>query len=268
MLVLAIQNSVIPFFWASSMVFWLLFFASVVFLNAVSDYVGSGAAEAALVVELENHFGRLDRAVLTLFMSITGGISWEVPMNAMLSIHVAYGMLFVFFVAAMTLAALNVVAGIFVNDAIEMAQLDRDIVIHAEAERNKATINELLELFIEADSDNSGTLTVTELIDAWKIPEISARFRILGVEQGDAAALFRTLDVDGSESIDIDDFVTGCLRAKTLTRPVDFLTFIRESRRQAQNVHHQFKQVAAKLDMQGKPEEHAPLSRSPTRIRS
>jgi len=138
----------------------------------MGDHVGSGVAEASRVIELQELFGGLDRAVLTLFMSITGGISWDVPMQAMQNISVAYGILFVFFVAAMTLAALNVVAGIFVNDAIEMAQMDRDIMIHAEAERNKAMISELLELFIESDSDNSGTLTITELTEAWKNPDI------------------------------------------------------------------------------------------------
>ena len=158
------------------------------------------------------------------------------------------GVLFIVFMAAMTLAVLNIIAGIFVNDAIEMAQMDRDIVLQAEAGRNKAMINELTMLFGEFDIDRSGTITLDDLTEAFNDPEVNARFRMLGVEEMDAAALFRTLDVDGSEQLDIKEFVTGCLRAKTLTRPVDFQTFIRESRRTARRQHDQFKHVVSKLD--------------------
>merc|ERR1712107_445905 len=111
---------------------------------------------------------------------------------------------------------LNIIAGIFVNDAIEMAQMDRDIVLQAEAGRNKAMINELTMLFGEFDIDRSGTITLDDLTEAFNDPKVNARFRMLGVEEMYAAALFRTLDVDGSEQLDIKEFVTGCLRAKTL----------------------------------------------------
>eukprot|EP00450_Noctiluca_scintillans_P005347 CAMPEP_0194490102 /NCGR_PEP_ID=MMETSP0253-20130528/9435_1 /TAXON_ID=2966 /ORGANISM="Noctiluca scintillans" /LENGTH=117 /DNA_ID=CAMNT_0039330687 /DNA_START=35 /DNA_END=384 /DNA_ORIENTATION=+ len=117
----------------------------------------------------------------------------------------------------MTLAALNIIAGIFVNDAIEMAQMDRDIVIQAETEKFRALISELHGLFTEFDTDQSGTLTRDELMEAWKRPQVSVRFRMLGVDQIDADALFQMLNADGSNEVGIEDFVTGCLRAKTLT---------------------------------------------------
>merc|ERR1712136_459580 len=190
----------------------------------------------------------LDRSVLTLFMTITGGMSWDEVFDALLQIHFGYAFLLVFFIAVMALAGLNIIAGIFVNDAIEMAQMDRDIVIQTETEKNRAMVKELVVLFEEFDTDKTGTLTLRELTEAWTNPEVSARFRILGVEHMDAAALFRTLDVDESEEIDIKEFVTGCLRARTLTRPVDFETFIRETRRTARRQHDQFKHVVSKLD--------------------
>lgn len=256
MLLIAIQHSVVPLTWACFLLFWMLYLVSVVFLYGVSEYIGSGAVNESSVEELVNLFGGLDWTLLTLFMSITGGTSWETAVHAMLDVHLAYGLLFVFFVAAMTLAALNIIAGIFVNDAIEMAQMDRDIVIQAETERNKAMISELHELFKEFDTDNSDTLSLDELTEAWKRnPEVAARFRMLGVEELDASSLFSMLDVEGHEQLDIKEFVTGCLRVKTLTKPMDIQTFMRETRRNARMyreqlgvLEHHVNHVALKLD--------------------
>ena len=255
MLLIAIQHSVVPLTWACFLVFWMLYLASVVFLYGVAEYIGGGGADASQVSELERLFGGLDWTLLTLFMSITGGTSWETAVYAMLEVHLAYGLLFVLFIATMTLAALNMIAGIFVNDAIEMAQMDRDILIQVESERNKAMINEMNGLFTEFDTDGSGTLTRGELTEAWKNPDVSARFRMLGVEELDASTLFETLDVDGAEEIRIHEFVTGCLIAKTLTKPMDTMTFLRETKRttrmqrdQLAVVEHHINYVAMKLD--------------------
>ena len=249
LLTLAIQNSFVLFFGECFMLFWMLYLVSVVFLHGVADYVDSGQADPTHVFELHKSFGSLDCSLLTLFMSITGGMDWNTALRALLHVHTVYGLAFVLFVAAMTLAALNIIAGIFVNDAIEMAQTDRDIGIQTETKKNRAMVKELSLLFEEFDTDNTGTLTLNELTEAWNDPEVSARFRMLGVEETDATALSRALDVDGDGQLDVKEFVTGCLRAKSLTKPVDLQTFIRESTRSARSHKEQYKQVALKLDM-------------------
>merc|ERR1712136_294015 len=62
-------------------------------------------------------------------------------------------------------------------------------------------------------------------------------------------------DVDGAEEIRIHEFVTGCLRAKTLTKPMDTMTFLRETKRTTRMqrdklavVEHHINHVAMKLD--------------------
>ena len=71
------------------------------------------------------------------------------------------------------------------NDAIEMAQHDRDIVLQTGAMRNKATDNDLKELFLDFDKDENGSLTREEFMEAWHKPEVLVRFWHLGVEPVD-----------------------------------------------------------------------------------
>jgi len=202
-----------------------------VFLNGVTEYLLSGETDTNTVAVLQSYLGSLDRTCLTLFMSISGGVSWELIVNALLRVHAVYGLLFVLFVASMMLAALNIFAGVFVNDAIEVAQQDRDLVLQMESSANRRMMKELREMFLEFDTDESGTLTREEFMEAWQDPEVMIRFRQLGVELRDAKSLFEMLGIADNDELAVDEFVDVCLRAKTLTRPVDLQSFLQQNRR-------------------------------------
>ena len=255
MLLLAIQHSVGPLIWACVLILGLLYMASLFFLNGVSEYLMSGGSDLQAVGVLQSYFGSLESTLLTLFMSISGGVSWEVLVSVLMKIHVAYGFLFVVFIACMQFAALNIIAGIFVNDAIEMAQRDRHIVLQAESTRNKSLVSDLKKLFLEFDTDQSGTLTLEEFMQAFQNPAVQARFRFLGVEITDAESLFEMLDTAETDEILVDEFVNVCLRAKTLTRPLDLQSFIQQNRRTDRwlrrglvNIEHHLDRLANKMD--------------------
>jgi len=210
--------------------------------------MASGHADADTVDSLEAYFGTLEETMLTLFLSISGGVSWESLVRTLTKVHVIYGVLFVMYIASMMLAALNIFAGIFVNDAIEMAQNDRDVQLQTEAIRNKAMVKDLKDIFQEFDRDHNGTLTRQEFMDAWRNPEVLVRFRHLGVEPVDGHSLFEMLDISGDDELDIDEFVTMCLRAKTLTRPVDLQSFIQQGRRHNDFVRRQIARLQRSIE--------------------
>lgn len=134
------------------------------------------------------------------------------------------------------LAALNIFAGIFVNDAIELCQQDRDTMLQAQHKKNQAMEKDLMELFAEFDADKSGSLTCDEFTDAFKKEEVQARFRHLGVDFKDTQSLFEMLDISENDELDIKEFSSVCLRAKELTRPVDLQSFIQQNRRVIEQV--------------------------------
>ena len=246
LLVLAIQQSVVPLTWAIMLIAGLLYLASLIFLDGVSEYLMSGATDREVVGALEQYFANLHRTLLTLFMCSFGGISWESVIDIMMNIHGVYGLIFVLFIASMMLAALNIIAGIFVNDAIEMASDDREVVSQAEAQRDRAIERELKHMFMEFDTDNSGTLTMEEFTHAMEHPEVQARFRHLGLDFTDARSIFEMLDISDKDALAIKEFIIVCLRAKSLTRPLDHLSFLQERRRFDQR----FRNFFANLDGQ------------------
>merc|ERR1719393_1018753 len=100
--------------------------------------------------------------MLTLFMSISGGINWSGIQEALTSVSEAYGVLFALYIGVMVLGVLNIITGIFVQGASELAQLDRDLVTQQEMERNNLWMQELMKIFKELDQNSNGTITLDE----------------------------------------------------------------------------------------------------------
>lgn len=53
----------------------------------------------------------------------------------MLNIHPVYGVLFVLYISVMILSLLNIMTGICVNNALDMVQVDRDLMLKLEMDR-------------------------------------------------------------------------------------------------------------------------------------
>jgi len=131
-----------------------------------------------------------------------------------------------------------------VTDAIAVAREDREVVLQAEAERDRATERELKDIVTEFHTDNSGTQTVEEFMNAMEHNQVQARFRHLGLDFTDARSIFEMFDKD---ALTIKEFIIVCLRAKSLTRPMDHLSFLQERRRVDQRSRNCFANIDGQL---------------------
>merc|ERR1712048_1165414 len=92
-----------------------------------------------------------------------GGVSWgEVsdPLN-----HMAWNLSapFYFYIFFTMLAVLNIITGVFVDNAVETAKTQREFLVQKEMELKDKFMVEMRDLFVAMDVDGSGTLTVDEL---------------------------------------------------------------------------------------------------------
>merc|ERR1712136_184039 len=184
-----------------------MFLFAVIFMQGATQYIDQAESSDANVEFLETYFGSMWMTFLSLFMSVTSGLSWWEVERVLLEIHPVYGLLFVVYIATMVLSLLNIVTGICVNNALEMAQLDRDLMMKFELDRKAAYVGCLEKVFRELDQDASGTIS-----------------------------FFEALDVDGSHELEIDEFVMGCLNLRGNVRNVDMNTLLRENKRLMQRI--------------------------------
>merc|ERR1712136_83209 len=137
-ILLAILNSNAMLLWAFLVLLMVVYLFAMIFLNVVALYLYEIEDNTNPVVdELRTYFSSLPMTMLTLFMSVSGGIDWWVAVKPLLGIGVSYAIIYVLFVVITQLAVLNVFSAIFVNDAMETTRMDSDLRMQMEVDETR-----------------------------------------------------------------------------------------------------------------------------------
>eukprot|EP00439_Symbiodinium_sp_Y106_P014557 s14_g2.t1 len=203
--------------WAMVLLLLIVYSFGILFTQVVADIISEHAQlieeQAGLTVEqieakLEAKRVGEQKSMVSLYMSIAGGVSWEqvlVPLEASGWIWV---IMFIFYIAFSTLAVLNVVprpvTGVFCQSAIESAQSDHDMVIQSILNNKEAHIEKIKLLFTEIDAAESGVITFQMLHEAGKqqekerimSQEVQTYFESIDLDVWDAWTFFKLLDMD------------------------------------------------------------------------
>eukprot|EP00928_Gymnodinium_smaydae_P056390 TRINITY_DN39782_c0_g1_i1.p2 TRINITY_DN39782_c0_g1~~TRINITY_DN39782_c0_g1_i1.p2 ORF type:complete len:203 (+),score=45.23 TRINITY_DN39782_c0_g1_i1:1362-1970(+) len=160
-----------------------------------------------------------------------GGVSWGVVSDALMEVDAVLPALFFFYLAFSILAVLNIITGVFVDNAVETANTQRDFLVEKEMEMKEKYVKEMRELFSKMDADGSGTVSIDEVQELFEDERASSYFRALGLDTSDSTRLFGLMDEDGSGEVSVDEFLEGCLRLKGQARSIDVHALLLECKR-------------------------------------
>jgi len=74
---------------------------------------------------------------------------------------------------------------------------------------------------LQADTDNSGSLSWEEFNSYLSDPKVQAYFTALELDVTQARALFKLMDVDGTNAVEITEFIDGCTRLRGSAKSID-----------------------------------------------
>merc|ERR1719456_697385 len=98
---------------------------------------------------------------MTLYMSICGGVDWNDAGEPLMTIHESMGFLFAVYIAFAVFCVLNIVTGVFVENANKITtQGDESVIVDELVNRRQA--EEVQRLFLEMDSNGDGELAWDE----------------------------------------------------------------------------------------------------------
>eukprot|EP00413_Alexandrium_margalefii_P039299 CAMPEP_0204603214 /NCGR_PEP_ID=MMETSP0661-20131031/57126_1 /ASSEMBLY_ACC=CAM_ASM_000606 /TAXON_ID=109239 /ORGANISM="Alexandrium margalefi, Strain AMGDE01CS-322" /LENGTH=751 /DNA_ID=CAMNT_0051614259 /DNA_START=22 /DNA_END=2277 /DNA_ORIENTATION=+ len=237
-MVTLIIHSVRSLFWLLVLLVIILYVFAIFFTQGVTDHLMDVAPPPDEKSVLMKYYGGLFPSALTLFLSITGGISWiEVldPLKATGPVFVTLFLIYVFFAV---FSVLNIVTGVFVDGAIQRSAQERDLRLEKEKEQKKLYVTMLMDLLEEIDSGGTGVITRTELEEAFKSDLVRYSFSVLDIDIADSNYLFDMLDLDGSGEVDMEEFVSGCLRLKGNAKSIDIHTLMFEVKHLMKKVDH------------------------------
>lgn len=105
----------------------------------------------------------------------------------------------------------NVVTGIFVQSAVDMAMSDKEAHVCERMRAKKEAEAEVSRFFLAVDGDDSGTLEKDEFVKFMHNKRAKAFFAEMGIDQNEAEQLFDIMDVDGGGTLSRSEFVMGVL---------------------------------------------------------
>merc|ERR1712039_922664 len=100
-------------------------------------------------------------------------------------------------------------------------------------------INHLKDLFYAMDINSNGQISWCELEAHLDDPKLLTFFKDVDIDISEARGLFQLLDRDGNDTIDADEFLSGCLRLRGAAKAIDLqvvLLELAEQRRTFQNL--------------------------------
>lgn len=221
LLVSSILQSMGALFWTSVLLMLIMYVFAVFVIQLVTEQVQMSGLEGALVSEEEAEnlqlmtelFENVPIAMVSLYQGISGGIDWGDLANPLANgISKWCLLLFCLYTAFFYFAVLNVVTGVFCNEAISASAKDQDHIMREELQRTTSVVNQFKRMFEEADENHDGMVTWTEFKDQVGDPRTQAMFKQLELDVGEARSLFKLLTSDDDGRVPLDRFVLGCLK--------------------------------------------------------
>jgi len=217
------------YMWCCIVVFLLLYLFGISLTTRTYSYISREGiySDDQATMELQESFGTLDKAMLSLFQAITGGRDWSEFYDMFDKLGLLDRLMFWVFLSFSTFAVFNAVAAVFVDSAMQSSQHDRELLIRERLADATSYRKEMFNVFEEMDADGTGTITLDEFICHLDDDRVRAYFETLKLDVSDAKSLFNLLDADRSGKVEIQEFIDGChaLKGEARTLDMHFLRF-------------------------------------------
>jgi len=237
-MILGIMSSLPSLLWASLLLMVVIFMYGVLTLQVAGDELSERIRQGKDITDphfeaIISYYGGMFLTLYTLFGSISGGLSWIDAARPLVEIHPALGFTNALYVMFVMFCVLNVITGVFVENAFKMNNEDEDRVIMDRIKMQKHWITEVKNLFKKADRQSDGFLDLKEFEDMLQDVRVQHCLSKLGLDADDvnsAHSLFSLFDFAENGKVSLDDFAEGIQRVRGTARSIDIVWLMHNNR--------------------------------------
>lgn len=238
--------------WAVILLVIIIYLFAIMFTQrAVSYLVDVGEERSKVHSALLYYWSTVPRSIYTLFKVIIGGVSWAEVSTPLHDVGVMWVVLFIAYICFTQMAVLNVLTGAFCQNAIDSAQHDQDLMTQSILAQKKIYKEQICTIFNDLDLDESGAITIEEFRRHLQSESVQAVFDSIGLDASDMWTLFKLMDIDQDSVIELDEFVSGCLRLKGNARALDIAKLYYEQKAVAKRLSRFMNRTDDALDLVG-----------------
>eukprot|EP00929_Paragymnodinium_shiwhaense_P045735 TRINITY_DN23325_c0_g1_i2.p1 TRINITY_DN23325_c0_g1~~TRINITY_DN23325_c0_g1_i2.p1 ORF type:complete len:449 (-),score=54.77 TRINITY_DN23325_c0_g1_i2:226-1572(-) len=227
-LVNSLVGTIMQVIWAFFLMFCIIFVFAVIFGQAV------GNARAAELQSIDNesmealalHWGDLTTCMYSLYKSVSGGANWAELAQPLIQLGPDVMLGFLLYVALVQWVFLNVITGCFCESAAAAARKDVALAVERHRKHRDSFLDRCRAIFKAIDRDGDGLLEAHEMKAYLHSEPAHALFASMQLDVSDVHGFFEMLDEDGSEYVDLDEFMFGCLRLQGGATALDMAKLI------------------------------------------
>jgi len=234
----SICGSISTLFWSICMLILMMYIFGLCFLQATTTYLNENSTVPEQTLDgIKNYWSSVPQATVTLYMAITGGADWEPLADPIKATGAAYYSLFLFFIAFASVAVLNVLTGMFVDAAMQVANVDSEMVSEELMESDAPIIKAFTE-YMKQNNDDHGMVSWEVLWDARHAPIVVNFLNAFGIDLNDAFKIFKILDLSGRDGgVPMEEFISGCLKMRNESWNMDMVQLLQDQKRMMTQVH-------------------------------
>jgi voltage-gated sodium channel len=237
----SLLGSMVSLFWSIVMMALIFYMFGLVFVQSTAMYKLDNSDAVGQIDALVSDFGDVQTSMLSLYKATTGGDDWTNYYTELKPLGWEVSLLFLFFIAFSQIALMNILTGLFVENAIKLAQPDREAVFSEQQKSHWRNIKELEQIMRDTDVDGNGCISESEFKMQMKHQKSKLRTYLgaSGVHEADAVRFFKMLkaaSIDGE--VDITGFIRGLLKLTGGAQSLDIQALAFEVNSLHKKVHH------------------------------
>eukprot|EP00441_Pelagodinium_beii_P034674 CAMPEP_0197639776 /NCGR_PEP_ID=MMETSP1338-20131121/14298_1 /TAXON_ID=43686 ORGANISM="Pelagodinium beii, Strain RCC1491" /NCGR_SAMPLE_ID=MMETSP1338 /ASSEMBLY_ACC=CAM_ASM_000754 /LENGTH=597 /DNA_ID=CAMNT_0043212549 /DNA_START=23 /DNA_END=1814 /DNA_ORIENTATION=+ len=234
-MVKGMQASARALFWALLLMLLFIYMYGVTFMQLSRTFLtlnDGNDVDADTIALFRMYYGGLGKTVLTLFMTITGGILWKDAAEPLSRIHWLLEPVFASYVFFAVFCALNIINAIFVDNAQASKRTDETIIRRDWIRENRRWIVDVADLYSKVTQNrDTGELTRDDFEKTIQSDRVQTLLRKLGIslEGCSVGELWDLFDPEEKGSIIQSDFAQGIRQFQGQARSLDVAKLKRDT---------------------------------------
>jgi len=235
----SIAGSMMTLLWSIVMITIMMYMFSLCFLNAVTAFLNDNEEiESEVMIGINQYWSSVPQSMMSLFWAVTGGADWEPLAAPIRDADSFFYTLFFFYITFTTFAVLNVLTGMFVDKAMQVAQQDEENVV--EELMNRKEVKHFRETVIARIPETPGFINQA-YVEEEEDPITIAFHKALEIEHADGLRVFGMMDPDKKKIVNLEEYIKGCCHAKGSISGLDMVLLMNETK-------HMSKQLMLAVD--------------------